>query len=143
MLMVNCSQEQLPIFVYGSLMRNCHNYHYLAGKTSHTQPGRISGKLFHLVDEGYPALLKGDDTIHGELVWLKDFHTIANIDQLEEYWEPKHRDNLYEREIVQVTTNNAVETAYVYYFAQPIERYSHIYIEYGDWKKFKELNNLD
>ncbi len=130
----------MKIFVYGTLMIGCENHErYLAGYFVDTVPGQIKGKLYHL-KEGYPALIAGDDCVHGEVMTLQDERALIWLDELEDY-DSNRKDNLYNRTIEEITLQDGeIVECYVYTYAD--ENYvkkTGIYLEHGDWKKHINL----
>lgn len=99
----------LPVFIYGTLRPGQKNYpRYLAGRTREEIPASTSGELHIFLDPGgarYPFLTPGDETVQGDLVYLKDAfyeETLAELDRLEGY-DPQTDTGLYlrrEREVV-------------------------------------------
>lgn len=111
------SNQKLPIFVYGTLRNGFINYEtYLRGYIEKEEPATIKGLL---VDIGVcvPALLPGDKTVKGELMYVKDEHfenVLENIDRLEGY-DPITKQGFYVRKLRTVLTQLGVETfAWVY-----------------------------
>lgn len=129
------------IFVYGSLMRDFYNFNKaLSGKVLSSAPARVKGTLYHLVEEGYPALVSGDGWVYGELIQLKNFKdTVVHLDQIENYY-PDNANNEYERLItpVQVIETGSEEQAYVYWYSceENIRENAVILVEDGDWRNF-------
>jgi len=128
--------EQHPLFVYGTLRPGEKNYlRFLAGRTSRTSPASVSGRLYFVVDGGYPYLLPGEDTVRGDLIELAPRHyesTLRRIDRLEEY-DPRDEDgSIYLRRRVRArVAGGKVQTAWVYYWnCQEIEG---VWIESGDF----------
>lgn len=135
--------RELPIFVYGSLREGFFNYDkYLQGKVSKKIDGKIKGKLYHMPYKKYPALLKGEDIVYGEIMYINDYKdTIKALDQLEGYHGSNNISNEYEKNVVQVEeiiSGNKIECyLYAYNLNNDKEfKDKAIYIQHGDWKKF-------
>jgi gamma-glutamylcyclotransferase (GGCT)/AIG2-like uncharacterized protein YtfP len=62
------------LFVYGTLMRGRSNHHRIE-RAVRIEPATVRGLLFGL-PEGYPALLEGEGTVHGELCFFDDLESI-------------------------------------------------------------------
>ncbi|SHH89394.1 Uncharacterized conserved protein YtfP, gamma-glutamylcyclotransferase (GGCT)/AIG2-like family [Caloranaerobacter azorensis DSM 13643] len=136
------------LFVYGSLMEGFFNYDsYLKGKILERKIARTRGKLYHLVDKGYPAMIDGEDYVYGELILIKDFYKVLKqLDRLENFFGNNNNNNEYNRVVknVEVLDDNTIRKAYVYmYNCKDIKRLidKNIYIPYGNWKKYiKNIN---
>ncbi|MFX0549831.1 gamma-glutamylcyclotransferase family protein [Hathewaya histolytica] len=141
------------IFVYGSLMDGFFNYDkYLKGKVLTSKKVKTTGKLFHMKKEGYPALLKGDDVVYGELITIKDFeNNLKAMDAMEGFLGENNPDNEYNRMLIDVQLldtdklNNSSlihhETikayAYMYnYNETKVNKDNLVYIKHGDWRKY-------
>ncbi|WP_373599342.1 gamma-glutamylcyclotransferase family protein [Paraclostridium bifermentans] len=129
------------IFVYGSLRSDMFNYNiYLYGKVSSSKKGYIKGNLSHIDNKGYPAVIKGENNVLGELMELIDFETtLKELDDMESYTQSGD-NNEYNRCEVEVTLlDGSVETAY-YYEYNPLSKVNEsdvlISIDSGDWKEF-------
>ncbi|MEN8078266.1 gamma-glutamylcyclotransferase family protein [Clostridioides difficile] len=135
-------KEQKKIFVYGSLRTDFFNYNkYLLGKVSNTQIGKVKGKLYHMPHKGYPALLKGEDDVLGEVMTLKDFESVmVPMDKMENYYGVNDSRNEYNRIVMDVEVSNGIkESCYVYYYAmndKEVFEENSIYIKNGDWKDY-------
>lgn len=135
-------REQKKIFVYGSLRTGFYNYDkYLKGKVSDTKLGNVKGKLYHMPNKGYPALLEGEDIVIGEVMTIKDFEEVMiPMDKMENYYGPNDIRNEYNRIIMDVKLENGeTESCYVYYYAMNDEEVfneNSIYVSNGDWANF-------
>ena len=81
------------IFVYGTLRRGEKNHRtYLAGRYRSWAPATLSGRLFFEPEQGYPYLLPGTETVHGELYELDPATAPATLQQLDllEDYDPQH-----------------------------------------------------
>lgn len=133
------------MFVYGTLMKGFYNYDKaLVGQEASMVPARTRGKVFHMVNRGYPAMKQGDGWVYGELVELKDFAAVIDImDDIEGYHGPEDPRNEYARLLLPVENLESGETeeAYVYYYVpddlgtpgNPV-----IELEHGSWRTFME-----
>jgi gamma-glutamylcyclotransferase (GGCT)/AIG2-like uncharacterized protein YtfP len=88
------------IFVYGTLKPG-ERYHqpYCDGKIVAAEPAIARGKLYHLLEVGYPALAMGDEIVQGVVLSLADSNWLGQLDDLEDY-DPQApaQLNLYERQ---------------------------------------------
>jgi len=132
-------REVNRVFVYGTLMRGFRNYErFLEGRISRVVPGRTYGELYHL-PEGYPALLKGNGSVEGEIMEPVDEALLRNLDRLEGYTEGRAK-NLYIRFIDNIMTETGEEVpCWVYFYEN--ERYARekgTPVPDGNWRKFME-----
>jgi len=127
------------VFVYGTLMKDFWNYkRYLEGRINRITLGRTYGLLYHL-PEGYPALLKGNEIIEGEIMEPVDEKLLKSLDRLEGYSKWRN-DNLYVRELRKISTEDGNETAcWIYiYVNEGYAREKGILVPNGNWRKFIE-----
>lgn len=135
-------REQKKIFVYGSLRTGFFNYNkYLMGKVKDSKVGKVKGKLYHMPHKGYPALLKGDDDVFGEVMTLSDFKSVMiPMDKMENYYGVNDKNNEYNRIVMDVELlDGSKESCYVYYYAmndKEIFEENSVYINNGDWKNY-------
>lgn len=115
-----------PVFVYGTLRPGMSNNHWFRGADTNRTTALISG--YELVTNGeYPYLLParpGQDApaphVRGTLVFVDpaDWEAVAaSLDELEgtDPTRPVHDDNLYNRVLTEVTTEDGqAHTAWVY-----------------------------
>lgn len=131
------------IFVYGSLREGFFNYDlYLKGKNIEKLGlGYTYGKLFHMENKGYPALIAGKDEIEGE-VFLVDDSLIADLHSLEGYINENNPKNLYNLEFLEVRFNDKIELLPTYIYNSNEDGIlgtdGGIYIEDGSWKRYME-----
>lgn len=121
---MNDSPENLPLFVYGTLRPGEKNHRrYLQGRIVRSCPAVVRGRLFFVLDGGYPYLQPGDSTVKGDLVFLQPASrqaTMAEIDRLEEYDPGNERGSVYLRRRTRArTADGAMHTAWVYYWNCP------------------------
>lgn len=136
-------------FVYGSLMEGLFNYEiYLKGKILTKKYARTRGKLFHLSEQGYPAMVEGKDWVYGELIEISDYeNTVESVDAMENFLGKGNPENEYNRNTIEVELldDGSLEKAYAYIYnrkdAQTLVR-DEIYIKHGDWRKFLEEYSL-
>jgi gamma-glutamylcyclotransferase (GGCT)/AIG2-like uncharacterized protein YtfP len=139
----------LPVFVYGTLLHGFENHRlYVAPYPHHAIPARANGRLFHLPEWGYPAVVANgseeEGWVYGELLYFPDSiygEVLAGLDELETYFTPGDERNEYERETVTVTRLDTGELirAYMYVMKGERERYARdrgIFVPDGDWRGF-------
>lgn len=134
--------KEMKLFVYGSLRENFFNYDiYLKGQVIESQIGKIKGKLYHMPNKGYPAVVEGTDDVYGEIISIKNFHeNLESMDKMEGFIGEGHPNNEYNRVIVDVelVESGGVEQAYSYIYNLPHEedfKTHSEYVPHGDWKK--------
>lgn len=133
------------IFVYGSLMEGFFNSEKaLKGKVEKRIKATTKGRLYHLVDKGYPALVDGEDVIYGELLIVKDLlRVLPVLDEIEHYYGEENENNEYNRVKMEARSIDGYRVvAYVYkYNCDDIERCKERieYIPNGDWKAYMRL----
>lgn len=141
--------QKLKIFVYGSLRTGFFNYDkYLKGNVIKTQPAKINGRLFHMIDKGYPALIKGVDEVYGEVMTLDNYESVIEaMDNMEGYLGIDNEGNEYNRMAldVKLIDENKVEKCYVYMYnldnnKEFIENRE--YIIHGDWTRNRECGKI-
>jgi gamma-glutamylcyclotransferase (GGCT)/AIG2-like uncharacterized protein YtfP len=132
------------IFVYGSLLENFYNYNkYLDLKVQKKNYGRVLGKLYHLKDKGYPAMIRGNDFVYGEIFELYDWDkTVARLDEMEGYYGEQSPHNEYNKTLIEVELlqGRTKELAYVYIYNCDDESKlaKEIYLPDGNWRRFME-----
>lgn len=126
------------IFVYGSLRTAFWNHDkVLKNRVRNIEKATIKGELFHL-PEGYPAVIDGEEVIHGELLTITQDKIIKSIDFLEGYFG-EGKDNLYIRKKVKVDTPNGIEEGWSYFYVnQAYAKEKGQKVVQGDWAKFME-----
>ncbi|MGF9796639.1 gamma-glutamylcyclotransferase family protein [Brevibacillus agri] len=138
-------QKQLPVFVYGTLLKGFHNHALCVKPFPHTEAkATIEGEIYHL-PEGYPGLLLGEGAeVTGAIL---DFapevyeKALAVLDELETYygqWDPR---NEYERTVVvaRLAETGQEVPVYVYrYLDHDYVRQAGTKVEHGDWRRFME-----
>jgi gamma-glutamylcyclotransferase (GGCT)/AIG2-like uncharacterized protein YtfP len=114
------SQEQLPVFVYGTLRPGQKNYpHYLQGRTLREEPARCRGRIYFLPEGGYPYLTSATGEVRGDLMTLSPQtyeQTLAALDELEEYYPQDEPGSIYLRRVAMVAVGDRQVRAWVYYW---------------------------
>lgn len=134
------TDEDLPLFVYGTLRPGQQRWSLIEDMVEDTQPGLLRGyRMFHL-PEGYPALIEapeGQGRAVGDLLLPRggmeaDFY--AATDQIECY-NPEEPNSLYKR--VVAGTGHARAFLYVYHpdRAKAVEERGEL-VPHGNWTKF-------
>lgn len=142
-------EEQVRIFVYGTLMENFGNYNkFLSDYVVNIQRAYTKGILYHLKNKECPALIEGDETIFGEVITFVDnekHSVLKSIDNLEEYFEG-NPEVMYERRHIKVYyENESSEQIYAYIFINPkaltSENCEKVYS--GDWRAYVEMMKIE
>lgn len=132
------------IFVYGSLREGFYNFDkFLMGRIHNiVSTGTLKGKLFHLSEKGYPALISGDDIVTGEIIdVIDDGNIFDELNELEGYLgpnNPKNDYNLVDIEVQFGSSQKELLPVYLYNSSENtiLEKDSGIYIPDGDWKNY-------
>jgi gamma-glutamylcyclotransferase (GGCT)/AIG2-like uncharacterized protein YtfP len=141
------TERHLPAFVYGTLRNGEGNYSWcLSGRTLAEQPATLSGARMWS-NGGFPFVSMKDaednHVVVGELMYIPEnlfADVLRDLDSLEGYRGPGAASNLYDREIVTVTTADGEQVeAYTYLVSERIytdrlrECDPSIVIGDGDW----------
>jgi gamma-glutamylcyclotransferase (GGCT)/AIG2-like uncharacterized protein YtfP len=105
------------VFVYGTLQKGQVNESVVSPYVQRRWRGRINGKLYHLADRGYPAvLLEEEGVVWGECLQLKHLErALQALDALEEYFGEEDARNEYDRRRCLVCSDDGQKwEAYVY-----------------------------
>mgnify|MGYP004527628789 FL=1 len=71
--MLTHQENELPIFVYGTLMLGERNYiDILHENLEHHEAASVKGELYYYRKEDYPALADGIHTVKGQLFYVKN-----------------------------------------------------------------------
>ncbi|NFV14000.1 gamma-glutamylcyclotransferase [Clostridium sporogenes] len=139
------------LFVYGSLREGFFNFDkYIKDQIISRRLGKIKGILYHMPNKGYPAALKGNGEVVGEVIELKNWNeNIKSLDAMENYISDRNDNNEYNRELVEVEIMENEDKgkklkafAYLYNMNdEDVFNKNSIYISHGDWKKFMLQEN--
>ncbi|OQY30918.1 MAG: hypothetical protein B6241_15090 [Spirochaetaceae bacterium 4572_59] len=130
-------------FVYGTLKKGCRNHHFLSQHGIESCGAAYTrGKLYHLINENYPAMLPGTDLISGELYKVDSAEEISHIlDKLENYNEENEIESEYIRKKISVSDEAEYDiSAYAYcYNIREIDDFKNnsIYLPAGEWKEIQ------
>lgn len=118
------SFRPLPVFVYGTLLRGMKNHpRYLAGRYRSCRSATIAGRLGFEPQGGYPFLLPGPGTVHGELYTLyPDLYraTLNVLDALEDYDPADEAQSIYlRRRATALLDDGSRQECWVYYWNGP------------------------
>lgn len=113
----------------------------LRGKVEKRIKAKAKGKLYHLANKGYPAMVPGEDTVYGELLVIEDLDDIFPIlNEIENYFGENNPNNEYNRIVIEVETlDGKKELAYVYQYNDENvknQKDEKIYISSGDWREY-------
>jgi gamma-glutamylcyclotransferase (GGCT)/AIG2-like uncharacterized protein YtfP len=124
------------VFVYGTLKPGHSNYFIAEPFVVSAQEARVYGKLVDL-SAGYPAVIDGNDVIHGYLLNFIDDNALKDLDELEGYVPTREpSQNLYYRESADIfdTALNPIGTAWIYKMQpQSLDVRNGVYVESGIW----------
>lgn len=126
------------IFVYGSLRKDFWNHDkVLKNRVKHIESGCIKGfSLYHL-PAGYPAIISGNDIVHGEICTLSNDKHLKSIDLLEGYTGNSEKDLYIRKKKPVLLSTGKEELCWVYlYINEKHVRNKGKYIAHGDWKKY-------
>lgn len=119
----------IPIFVYGTLMPGFSNYEvYLKGKTDKELPALLKGKMYSVFDT-YPAVVDGDSTIKGYLIYPKEEFAAEILKKLDDL-----EGCLYKRELREVSYENTPIYAWVYIWTSSVSDL--VEVTSGDWVSY-------
>jgi len=115
---------QLPLFIYGTLLKGECNHHLLAGRLHQELPATCQGTLLLIEGDGYPypALTAGDQVIHGRLIYPRREvygQLLREIDALEDY-NPERDAGLYLRRTLEVKCGEMRLPAQSYLWNGPV-----------------------
>lgn len=131
---------KIPFFVYGTLRNGFGNYeHLLKGNTIKEIPATIKGKMYSVSKSGgFPCVVAGNDTIKGELMYIKEdryWSVMRNLDILEGYDYKNEQRSMYLRRLKEVTLENGEKVlAWVYIWKGEVKK--DLYVKSGDWKQY-------
>lgn len=125
-------EKNLKVFVYGTLKIGGRFAQYFNPYRVSVKKGQIKGTMFNL--GSFPGVvLNGDTIIEGEIhEYNQADSTEANLDSLEGFRGNNNSTNLYNKDIVEVTTDTGTELCKVYTFARSIEGFKKI--KEGIWE---------
>ncbi len=134
----NSPDSPCLVFVYGTLKPNHSNYQqYCSTKVIDSQPAIALGQIFAL-PMGYPAMIEGNDQVHGYLLTFADSNILESLDQLEDYQGDRPAsENLYVRQRIEVftLTGDTLGLAWVYMMtAEQVSQFQGVLQTDGIWK---------
>lgn len=142
--MLKHQETVLPIFVYGTLMVGERNYiDVLHDNLMHYQNAKAKGTLYYYKKEDYPALMRGNHWIEGQLFYVTKLQDVLKpLDKIEGYISKSHPDNMYDREIIEVVTDDGQHLKAYAYMINPNlfqqERQEFSLLAEHSWKKFNQ-----
>lgn len=140
--------ENLPFFVYGTLLPNQPNYYLWKDSIADTKNGII--RNYQLFDMGhYPMIVESEgNNVVGMLMYIKteDYEEITKIiDNLEGYNPENHGNSAYNREIRDIKLENGeLEKALIYIGSEDFVKKDNT-VKRGNWVKHisSKNKNLD
>ncbi|MGA9173521.1 MAG: gamma-glutamylcyclotransferase family protein [Thermoactinomyces sp.] len=131
---------KIPFFFYGTLRPGFENYEgILRNKTVSEMPATMKGKMYSVDTEtSYPCVIEGNDTIQGELMYIKEnlyWDVLKDLDWLEDYQEGDEEGSMYLRRLREVILENGEKAiAWVYIWNKEVRE--ELYVKSGDWKRY-------
>jgi gamma-glutamylcyclotransferase (GGCT)/AIG2-like uncharacterized protein YtfP/cation transport regulator ChaC len=123
------------VFVYGTLRRHEENHSLLNKAELLYEQAWVEGKLYD-TDKGYPAMKEGEGRVYGEVYKINDA-LLLKLDEIEDFIEGRE-ENLYNRQLQKVNTDQGPVDAFVYYgLGEKMFQYE---ISSGDWKVHQFIN---
>ncbi|MGL4820046.1 MAG: gamma-glutamylcyclotransferase family protein [Bacilli bacterium] len=125
------------LWVYGTLRHGECNAHYLSTAT-YVGSATCDGTLYD-TGQGYPAFTRDaitSEAVYGEL-YIIDEKTLANVDELEDYFGPNDERNEYDRVLLTVFQNGISLEAWGYEYAN--KEATLMKIASGDWKRLAKM----
>ena len=142
--------KNINVFVYGSLREGFFNYDkYLKGKVNSIKPAKINNMtVYHMPYKGYPAIMKGEGTVYGEIMEIKPEmydETMSAMDEMEGFIRENNPQNEYEKTILEVEhlDDGKTEKCYVYFYNKDIDpkfEDQSVFVTHGDWVKHMNDN---
>ncbi len=137
--------ENLFLFVYGTLRRGFHNpaFQYISPYFTYQADGKVNGRLYDMGD--YPAAIPtaGDHFIIGELYKgnsQDEFNwAISQLDDYEGVHPEEGEQQLYERVLTTVFANDKEYTAWIYWYKGDIN--GKPLVESGDVMEYFKMKN--
>ncbi|MBN2472261.1 MAG: gamma-glutamylcyclotransferase [Anaerolineae bacterium] len=127
--------DQIPLFVYGTLRRTQENYTLLRGYTLHEQAARIEGFALYSVNT-YPVVTPGDRTVYGELMWLNPHvyeRVLQRLDEFERF-RVRPETGTLQRTLCEANTGSIIRRAWLYQAEKTLVRPEQL-VPHGDWVK--------
>ncbi len=124
--------NELKVFVYGTLKVGGRFAKRFDSVRTSTKKGIIKGTLYDL--GSFPGVKLGADTeVIGEVHTYTNAKEVeASLDRIEGFFKEDHPHNLYNKRLVQVTTDDGIETCLMYEFAKDAKKFTKI--EEGIWQ---------
>jgi gamma-glutamylcyclotransferase (GGCT)/AIG2-like uncharacterized protein YtfP len=123
--------ETVKFFVYGTLKKGGRLSGGVAKYLKNVEKGIIRGKLYNV--GAFPAVILGGETsVKGEIHEFESPEAVHKLLDRIEGCYGNDPNNLYNKEQVEVLTQEGTETCYVYEFNRPVEKLP--VIESGEWE---------
>lgn len=128
----------IDVFVYGTLKPGEMNYAAYCGDRPHTAaPAWVWGRLYHLPQQGYPALTPGNEKVQGVLLRFSDPTILAKLDPLETYKEGRSPAlNEYQRQRQPIFDPSGASLGEAWIYVMELNRaiaYGGIWLPSGQW----------
>jgi gamma-glutamylcyclotransferase (GGCT)/AIG2-like uncharacterized protein YtfP/cation transport regulator ChaC len=122
-------RDKVNVFVYGTLRRHEENHSLLKEAELHYEQAWAEGRLYD-TGKGYPAMKEGEGRVYGEIYKINDA-LLHKLDDIEDFIEGRE-ENLYNRQLQEVNTDQGPVEAFVYYGLG--EKMFQNEVSSGDWK---------
>lgn len=127
------SKELLKVFVYGTLKVGGRFAKRFDDLRVSNKSGKIKGTMFNISDSFPGVVLNGEDVIVGEVhEYTEPTEVEKALDRIEGFFKEGHPQNLYNKEVVEVETEDGIEKCKMYTFAPDTDKYQKI--AEGTWK---------
>lgn len=115
------------VFVYGTLKPGEASYSiYCSHKVVDAQRAVALGELFAL-PMGYPAMITGEDAVHGYLLSFADRSILHALDELEDYQPTRQNsENLYNRQEIEIYNLQGLFFGYAWVYLMSLEQVHHL-----------------
>lgn len=124
------------VAVYGTLRKDCSNYHSLGlrGRAKYLGEDIVKGSLYSIPSGGFPCLKEGEEDVVVDLFEIVEETLGLSLDRLEGYnpTAPQESNSFYIRSAIE-TLNGVPASIYVFQGGVREEDY----IESGDWVQWK------
>ncbi len=127
------SKESLKIFVYGTLKAGGAFAGRFNKEREKVKVGKIKGTMFSINNSFPGVILEGETVITGEVHEYSNAKEVEeSFDRIEGFWGVGDIGNLYNKEEVEVETENGTELCKIYTFARDLNNNSEV--KSGIWE---------
>lgn len=120
------------VFVYGSLMPDLHNHHYMQQSTYLKSCSTLPEYTMYSLGS-FPGVCEGGTTAIQGVLYCVDARTLSKLDQLEDH------PNWYKRKVVQLPDVLSQNSAWMYILPQhELQNMPASVVPNGDWDTFQD-----